>query len=100
MRLGGRAGSNKLSYRTPVIIAIARIRWEPVLCKENFTEDLVAELQTKLGTHYAGRGGIVDGIYGAITTEAVDEYQRVNTLARGGLTFELLEKLRIDWRRR
>lgn len=78
------------------VVRESTAEWLPVLCEVNVTTATVRDLQRALKTagHYAGP---IDGIYGRLTTNGVGSYQRVNSLASGGLTLETLNHLGVDY---
>ena len=73
------------------------LAWRPVLCETNASESLVTDIQRAL--QRAGfNPGAVDGRVGRQTLEAVDQYQKANNLARGGLTIATIERLGVQVR--
>ncbi len=77
---------------TKVMLSEPKMAWHPVLCEVNMTRDNIRRLQIALRD--AGHNpGPIDGVIGSRTLGAVDRYQRVNSLLRGGITYETLEKL-------
>ncbi len=71
-----------------------QMSWQPVLCDTNMTKDVVLKIQQAL----ADQGfdpGPVDGALGGGTMKALDQFQRKNGLATGGLTYEALNALKI-----
>jgi hypothetical protein len=87
-------------YRTVterVKVENSKLVWQPIVCKTNLTRDLVIKLQKALKAKGYYKGPI-DGIYGRLTTEAVNAYQKDNNLASGALTLETLKKLGIEYK--
>ncbi len=75
-------------------VSDARQEWRPVLCETNTTKDLVLQIQQALES--AGfNPGVVDGVLGNATMQAIDAYQREHNLPTGGLTLQTIEKLGI-----
>ena len=79
-------------------VSDGELRWRTVLCETNITGDVVKQLQAALKRE--GYDPIwVDGVYGKKTRAAVNQYQKDNGIASGGLTFETLDKLGVEYRR-
>ncbi len=71
-----------------------QMSWQPVLCDTNMTKDVIQKIQQAL----ANQGfdpGPADGALGSGTMKALDQFQRKNGLATGGLTYESLNALKI-----
>ena len=77
-----------------VKVSDARFEWRPVLCETNTTTNTISELQNAL-IDSGYRISEVDGTMSADTLRAVEQYQRANGMATGGLTYEVLNKLGI-----
>ena len=79
----------------PVETEKAHDDWRRVLCATQITSDLVYKLQNALqkSNHYTG---VIDGIFGSQTLEAVQRYQKDNKIAVGQITIETLNKLGIE----
>lgn len=79
----------------PVETQKAHYDWRKVLCATQITTDLVYKLQNALqkSNHYSG---VIDGIFGSQTLEAVQNYQKDNKIAVGQITSETLKKLGIE----
>lgn len=77
-----------------VRVSNERMSWQPILCETNVTQDVIASLQRALDEKGFDPGDI-DGVLGSATMNAVEAYQRSNSLARGGVTMETLKELRI-----
>ncbi len=78
-----------------VKVSDSRLDWMPVLCETNTTSKTIRGIQSAL----AGAGYSVGPINGELTNttlSAIDQYQRANGFATGGLTLELLNKLGVD----
>lgn len=78
-----------------VKVSDAQFVWRPVLCETNMTTGTIRELQQAL----TDNGFTVRNMDGTLTTEtqsALNQYQRSNGLATGGLTYEVLKKLGVS----
>jgi len=85
--------SSKVERRSKV--TDSRFEWQPVLCETNTTGDIISRLQSALkGEGYAV--GAIDGVLGRSTLAALEQYQRKNKLAEGGVTMESMEALGVD----
>jgi hypothetical protein len=75
-------------------IADTHVGWERILCQTNMTKDVIAKIQRALNEreYHAGEP---DGIMGRGTQNALDQFQRDNSLATGGITYETLNALGI-----
>lgn len=80
-----------------VKVSNERLSWRPILCETNVNRDVVASLQQALASQGFNPGDI-DGVLGSSTLSAVEEYQRKNELARGGITMETLKALNVKLR--
>ncbi|MDD9893023.1 MAG: peptidoglycan-binding domain-containing protein [Gammaproteobacteria bacterium] len=79
-------------------VSDGELRWRTVLCETNITGDVVKQLQAALKRE--GYDPVwIDGVYGDKTRQAVTQYQKDNGMASGGLTFETLDKLGVEYRR-
>lgn len=86
------AKTQKVTKKTKV--EDERLEWRQILCDTNTTPELVKKIQTALNA--AGYKIAVDGILGDATLRAVDNFQRKNNLARGGLTMDTLKALNVE----
>lgn len=75
-------------------IEAERLEWRRILCETNVTPQVIMSLQSTLNKK-GYDAGPVDGVYGRKTMNAVTQYQRRNTLAMNGLTYETIEHLGI-----
>jgi hypothetical protein len=75
-------------------IADTHVGWERILCQTNMTKDVVARIQSALNER-GYNAGKPDGILGRGTQNALDQFQRDNSLATGGITYETLNALGI-----
>ena len=75
-------------------IAPGRLEWRQVLCGPDITTETVVSIQRALRREGFNPGRI-DGIIGRETLNAMEQYQAENSLGRGGITYEALEKLEI-----
>jgi len=73
-------------------VAGGDMMWRSVLCETNTTPGAVREIQRALqkANHYPGP---IDGIFGPMTHQAVESYQKSKGLATGGMTLETLRSL-------
>ena len=73
------------------------LEWAPILCETNVTGDIIRQLQQSLNEK-AYKAGVVDGVYGWKTSNAVRKYQKDNSLIGDGqLTVELVDSLNIKY---
>jgi len=72
----------------------SRLEWRAVLCETNMTDDIITDLQSALKREGFNPGAI-DGVVGADTKRALEEYQLKNELDRGGITYQTLKELRV-----
>lgn len=77
-----------------VKIGDERLEWRQILCETNTTPELVKKVQKALTD--AGFPVRVDGHLGAQTLKAIDNFQRKQGLARGGLTMDTLKALNVE----
>lgn len=68
--------------------------WERILCQTNMNKDVILSIQNALQAENYNPGKI-DGVLGRDTRVALDKYQRDNSLATGGITYETLNALKI-----
>lgn len=78
-------------YET-VKASAGKMEWRPILCSTNVSEDIISRLQIALRDK-GFNVGVVDGVLGAGTMNAVKRYQRENGLAEGQITIETLKSL-------
>ncbi len=76
-------------------IAEAHQSWERILCQTNMNKDVILQIQNALKAKNYNPGKI-DGVLGRDTRVALDKYQRDNSLATGGITYESLNALGIN----
>jgi uncharacterized protein (UPF0548 family) len=69
--------------------------WERILCQTNMNTNVILKIQNALKAKDYNPGKI-DGVLGGDTRRAIDKYQRDNSLATGGLTYETLNSLQIE----
>lgn len=77
-----------------VQIAPAKIEWRKVVCKANLTRELVTSLQRALKREGFNPGPI-DGLFGPGTVRAIERYQIDQDIDRGGITHEVLKRLKV-----
>ena len=68
--------------------------WERILCQTNMNQNTILKIQNALKAKNYNPGKI-DGVLGRDTRVALDKYQRDNSLATGGITYETLNALNI-----
>jgi hypothetical protein len=72
------------------------LAWREVLCEINTTPDAIRQIQ--IGLRDAGYNpGPVDGIFDALTYDAMVRYQDANGLVSGQLTRAFVEHLGVPW---
>ncbi len=69
--------------------------WERILCQTNMNKDVILKIQKALNAKDY-KAGKADGVLGRDTRVALDKYQRDNSLATGGITYETLNALNIE----
>jgi len=69
--------------------------WERILCQTNMNKEVILKIQNALKDKDYNPGKI-DGVLGGDTRRAIDKYQRDNSLATGGITYETLGSLKIS----
>lgn len=74
--------------------APAKVEWRKVVCRANLTRDFVTSLQRALKREGFNPGPI-DGLYGKGTVRAIELYQIDQDIDRGGITYEVLMRLKI-----
>jgi hypothetical protein len=83
------------SVSSQVQIAPAKIEWRKVVCRANLTRELVTSLQRALKREGFNPGPI-DGLFGQGTVRAIELYQIDQDIDRGGITYEVLKRLKIQ----
>jgi len=76
-------------------IAATQIGWKRILCQTNMNKEVIAKIQDSLNDS-GYKAGKADGVLGKGTKNALDKFQRDNSLATGGLTYETLDALKIN----
>ena len=76
-------------------IATSHQSWERILCQTNMNQNVVLKIQNALKAKEYNPGKI-DGVLGRGTRVALDKYQRDNSLATGGITYETLNALNVE----
>ena len=69
--------------------------WERILCQTNMNKEVILSIQHALKAENYNPGKI-DGVLGRDTRVTLDKYQRDNSLATGGITYETLNALKIE----
>jgi len=88
------AGSSKKIERR-IKVADSRFEWQSVLCETNTNGDIIARIQSALSEEGYSPGKI-DGVLGRGTLDALEKYQRENSLAEGGVTIESIKALGVE----
>lgn len=83
------------TVNTQVQTQPAKVEWRKVVCRANLTRDLVASLQRALKRE-GFNPGPVDGIFGRSTVRAIELYQIDQDIDRGGITYEVLQRLKVQ----
>ena len=76
-------------------ISAAYQSWERILCQTNMNKEAILKIQNALKEKKYNPGK-VDGVLGRGTRVALDQYQKDNSLATGGITYETLNALNIE----
>ncbi len=76
-------------------VSSAHQSWERILCQTNMNQDVILQIQNALKAKNYNPGKI-DGVLGRDTRMALDKYQRDNSLATGGITYETLKSLNVS----
>ena len=76
-------------------ISEAHQSWKRILCQTNMNKEVILKIQNALKAKNYNPGKI-DGVLGRDTRVALDKYQRDNSLATGGITYETLNALGIN----
>jgi len=76
-------------------VSEAHQSWERILCQTNMNQNVILKIQNSL-KEKGYNPGKIDGVLGRDTRVALDKYQRDNSLATGGITYETLNALHID----
>jgi hypothetical protein len=76
-------------------ISAAYQSWERILCQTNMNKEAILKIQNALKAKNYNPGKI-DGVLGRGTRVALDQYQKDNSLATGGITYETLHALNIE----
>lgn len=81
--------------REDVREGIESVVWKPILCETNTTPDMIRSIQAALNRNGV-EAGKPDGIMGRGTLRAIEEFQRREGLATGGLTLETVSALGVE----
>lgn len=76
-------------------VSDAHQSWERILCQTNMNKNVILKIQEALNAKEY-KAGKPDGVMGRATRVALDKYQRDNSLATGGITYETLNSLNIE----
>jgi len=80
---------------TQVQTSPAKVEWRKVVCKANLTRALVTSLQRALKREGFDPGP-ADGLFGRGTVRAIELYQIDQGIDRGGITYEVLKRLKVQ----
>ncbi len=83
------------TVKRQVQIEPSRLEWRKVLCETNVTPKIVTSIQRALKRE-GYDPGVIDGVIGQGTLDAVQKFQEKNSLDSGGLTYETLKALKVD----
>jgi len=75
-------------------IAATHVGWKRILCQTNMNKNVISKIQTALNEK-GYKAGEADGILGRGTSNALSKFQKDNSLATGGITYETLGSLNI-----
>lgn len=81
--------------KTRVLVRKEEVVWQRVLCETNLTPAVIRKIQQTLRAKKYDCGK-ANGKLTKETLKAIEKYQRDHKLARGGLTYEFLEHLKIE----
>ena len=70
--------------------------WRRILCETNVNNDMVRRIQTSL-LNAGVNPGPIDGVIGPQTSQAINSFQKQNKLATGGLTYETIKRLNVNF---
>jgi len=73
-------------------VAKGQVEWRRILCKTNMTKEIITKLQKALNER-GYDAGEPDGLLGRGTQKALEKFQKENSLATGGITYETLDAL-------
>ena len=76
-------------------VSDAHQSWERILCQTNMNKKVIMKIQNALKKKDYEIGKI-DGVLGRGTRMIIDKYQRDNSLATGGITYETLKSLKVE----
>ena len=75
-------------------IAATHVGWKRILCQTNMNKNVISKIQTALNEK-GYNAGKADGVLGRGTNNALNQFQKDNNLATGGITYETLGSLNI-----
>ena len=75
-------------------IAATHVGWQRILCQTNMNKNVISKIQTALNEK-GYKAGEADGVLGRGTSNALTKFQKDNSLATGGITYETLGSLNI-----
>ena len=76
-------------------ISATHVGWKRILCQTNMNKNVISKIQSALNEK-GYNAGKADGLLGRGTKNALDQFQRDNNLATGGITYETLGALSIE----
>ena len=78
------------------MVSPSKVVWKKVVCQSSMGSSTIQGVQRALKAKGLYNGPI-DGIFGALTKQAVRSYQKQNGLAIGGLTHEVMKSLGVSF---
>lgn len=76
-------------------VSDSHVSWERILCQTNMTKSVIKQIQVALNAKEYNTGE-PDGVLGRGTRNSLEKYQKDNSLATGGITYETLSSLNIE----
>jgi len=71
-----------------------QIEWKRILCQTNMNKEVISKIQNALNEK-GYNAGKADGVLGKGTRSALEKFQKENSLATGGITYETLGALQV-----
>ena len=75
-------------------ISATHVGWKRILCQTNMNKDVISKIQSALNEK-GYNAGKADGVLGRGTNNALNQFQKDNNLATGGITYETLGSLNV-----
>jgi len=83
------------SFTKTVKIADARLEWRPVLCETNVSTEAITSIQKALDER-GYESGETPGVIDQAMFNAIEQFQKDENLAQGGLTLSTIEALGLE----